>query len=270
MSSEYFSLNNGRSIPKIGLGQCGSYHARIHLTVHAGTWQSPPGVTNAAVLHALRAGYRHIDCAYAYSNESEVGQAITQAITEGVIRREDLFVTTKLWCTYHTRVREALDNSLAALQLEYVDMYLMHWPVAMNPNGNHELFPKLANGKRDIDFSRHHVDTYLEMEQLLADNTSKVKGIGVANYSKKYLEELLPRISVKPAINQIENHPFLPQTEIVQLCQAEGIHVTAYSPLGSAGSPLLADSRVTDIAKKRGVSPAAILLSYHGKRFSPL
>lgn len=194
-----------------------------------------------------------------------MGQAIAQAIAEGQVRREDLFITTKLWCTYHTRVAEALQKSLEALQLDYVDMYLMHWPVAMAANGSHELFPKLANGKRDIDHTRNHVATYHEMERVLAAMPTKVKGIGVANYSKRYLEELLPDVSVKPAINQIENHPLLPQKDVIDYCRENDIHVTAYSPLGSDGSPLLVDPRVLEIAEKRAVAPGTVLLSYHGK-----
>lgn len=206
-----------------------------------------------------------MDCAYVYGNENEVGQAIAQAIAEGEVRRQDLFITTKLWCTYHTRVAEALDKSLEALQLDYVDVYLMHWPGAMAVNGSHELFPKLADGKRDIDYARHHVATYQEMERVLASMPTKVIGIGVANYSKRYLEKLLPHISVKPAINQIENHPTLPQNDVIDYCREHGIHVTAYSPLGSNGSPLLVDPRIVAIAKKRAVGPGTVLLSYHGK-----
>lgn len=111
-------LNNGTTIPALGLG----------------TWQSDPGEVKNAVLHALRNGYRHIDCAFCYQNEDEVGEALQEAFAEG-IKREDLFITSKLWCTYHSRVEENLDMSLESLGIEYVDLYLMHWPVPMNPDG---------------------------------------------------------------------------------------------------------------------------------------
>lgn len=115
---------------------------------------------------------------------------------------------------------------------------------------------------------RKHVDTWVEMQGLLAGG--KVKAIGVCNYSAKYLGALLadPRVSVVPAINQIENHPFLPQKEVVDLCREKGIHVTAYSPLGSTGSPLMELKEVRGVAEKYGVEPATVLLSYHGTTFS--
>jgi len=112
-------LNTGATIPALGLG----------------TWQSPPGQVKTAVFHAIKLGYRHIDAAFVYGNEPEVGQAIAAAIAAGLVTRDQLFVTTKLWCTYHSRVAEGLAKSLENLGLEYVDLYLMHWPVPMNPNG---------------------------------------------------------------------------------------------------------------------------------------
>lgn len=127
--------------------------------------------------------------------------------------------------------------------------------------GNHPLFPKLPDGSRDIDHSHSHITTWKSMEKLLA--TGKVKAIGVSNYSKRYLEELLPHVSVVPAVNQIENHPALPQQEIVDFCKEKGIHVTAYSPLGSTGSPLFTAEPIVEVAKKRGVTPATVLLSWH-------
>jgi glycerol 2-dehydrogenase (NADP+) len=115
-------LNNGTGIPAIGLG----------------TWQSPPGEVKKAVLHALKSGYRHIDCAYCYQNEGEVGEAFQEAFDSGIVKREDLFVTTKLWCTFHTRAEQCLDESLKNLRLDYVDLFLMHWPIPMNPKGKPE------------------------------------------------------------------------------------------------------------------------------------
>lgn len=158
-------------------------------------------------------------------------------------------------------MEENLDISLNLLGLDYVDLYLMHWPVAMNPDGNHEKFPKLPDGSRDLDRTRSHIDTYKDMEKLLS--TGKVRSIGVCNYSKRYLEELIPKVSIIPAVNQVENHPLLPQQEIVDLCEAKGIHITAYSPLGSTGSPLMKDPHVVRLAREKGVSEGTILLSYH-------
>ena len=154
-----------------------------------GTWQSPEGQVREAVTTAIKVGYRHIDCACAYGNEGEVGQGIKAGLEATGLKRSDLFITTKLWCTYHTRVQHALDKSLGRLGLDYVDLYLMHWPLPMNPNGNHDTIPRLPDGSRDLLKDWTHVMTYKEMEKLPSE---KVKAIGVANYSVKYLEELLP------------------------------------------------------------------------------
>ena len=124
------------------------------------------------------------------------------------------------------------------------------------------MFPKHPDGSRDIDHSHSHVTTWKNMEKLLA--TGKVKAIGVSNYSARYLNELLPQATVVPAVNQIENHPSLPQQEIVDLCKQKGIHITAYSPLGSTGSPLFTAEPIVAVAKKRNVTPAIVLLSWHG------
>lgn len=136
----------------------------------------------------------------------------------------------------------------------------------MNPNGNHDRFPTKPDGSRDIIHSHSHVDTWKSVEKLL--DTGKVRSIGVCNYSVKYLEELLPQAKVVPAVNQIENHPSLPQQEIVDYCKEKGIHIMAYSPLGSTGGPLLTAAPVVKIAEKRGVSAGTVLLSYHVARGS--
>ncbi|KAL4998047.1 NADP-dependent oxidoreductase domain-containing protein [Aspergillus recurvatus] len=247
-----YKLNTGAEIPALGLG----------------TWQSAPGEVSAAVYHALKVGYRHIDAAQCYGNEAEVGEGIKRALSEGIVKRSEIFVTTKLWCTYHTRIQQALDLSLSKLGLEYVDLYLVHWPLAMNPNGNHELFPKLPDGSRDLVREHSHVTTWKGMEELIANNPDKVKAIGVSNYSRRYLEELLPQVKVVPAVNQIENHPALPQQEIVDLCKEKGILITAYSPLGSTGSPLFKAEAIVAVAERRGVTPASVLLSWHLARGS--
>jgi diketogulonate reductase-like aldo/keto reductase len=129
--------------------------------------------------------------------------------------------------------------------------------------GNHEKFPKLPDGSRDLVKNWTHIQTWKLMEKLLA--TGKVKAIGVANYSVRYLEQLLPHATIIPAVNQIENHPSLPQQDIVDFCKAKGIHITAYSPLGSSGSPMLKEKPIVEVAEKRGVTPASVLLSYHSE-----
>jgi len=142
----------------------------------------------------------------------------------------------------------------------------MHWPLAMNPNGNHERFPKHPDGSRDIVKDWTHIQTWKLMEKLL--DTGKVKAIGVCNYSVKFLEELLQHSTIVPAVNQIENHPSLPQQEIVDFCKTKGIHITAYSPLGSTGGPMMEEPTIVKIAKKHSVSPSTVLLSWHIARKS--
>lgn len=138
------------------------------------------GQVKTAVAHALKSGYRHIDAAFVYGNENEVGEGLKEAFDSG-IKREDVFVTSKLWNTYHRKPEECLDEGLKRLGLDYVDLYLIHWPVPMNPNGNDPLFPKLPDGSRDLDREWSHVDTWKGMEGLL--KTGKVKAIGVSNVS---------------------------------------------------------------------------------------
>ncbi|KAI9875347.1 MAG: hypothetical protein M1830_008593 [Pleopsidium flavum] len=209
-----------------------------------GTWKSPKGEVKKAVSHAMASGYKHIDCAYVYGNEDEVGEGLMESFKSGDVKREDIFGTTKLWCTYQSRVEENLDMSLRSLGLEHVDLYLMHWPCPMKPKGSDPSFPKHPHGSRDLDKNWSHVQTCEQMEGLL--KTREVKAIGVANYSVKFLRKLLPEASVVPA--------------------ERGIHITASSPLGSSGSPLLKDERVAEVAAKHGVPSSAILFSYHVAR----
>ncbi|KAH8907560.1 Aldo/keto reductase [Coniochaeta sp. PMI_546] len=249
MADQTFKLNNGLEIPALGLG----------------TWQGEHEKVKHAVSYALKQGYKLIDGAYCYGNEEAVGEGIKEALASG-IKREDIFVVTKVWATYNTRVELGLEKSLKNLGLDYVDLFLVHWPLLMNPEGNDDKFPKLPDGSRDIIRDHNHVDTWKQMEKLLPGG--KTKAIGVCNYSKRYLEQLLPHASVVPAVNQIENHPALPQQEIVDLCKEKGIHIMAYSPLGSTGGPLMTAEPVVKIAEKHGVKPSTVLLSYHLPRGS--
>ena len=211
---------------------------------------------------AIKHGYRLVDTAYCYGNEDEVGQGLKAAFDAGYAKREEVFVVTKLWNTYSSRVELGLDKSLEALGLDYVDLFLVHWPVGMNPNGNDDRFPKLPNGERDIVWEHDHVATWNEMAKLPA--SGKVKGVGVSNYSAPYLKKLLEKSDLVPAVNQIENHPSLRQQEVVDLCKEKGIHIMAYSPLGSTGGPLFKAEPVIKVAERKGVSASTVLLSYHG------
>ncbi|CDS12732.1 hypothetical protein LRAMOSA04916 [Lichtheimia ramosa] len=237
-SGRTFKLNTGAEIPCLGLG----------------TWQSKPNEVYQAVLTALKAGYRHIDTAFVYGNEKEVGQALK----DSGVPREEIFLTTKLWNTSHRPdlVAKALETSLANLQTDYLDLYLMHWPVAFVESN--DLAPKDAEGKIQFD-STPYTETYAAMEKLVGD---KVRAIGVSNFTVKKLEKLLETAKIVPAANQVELHPYLPQQELLDFCAKKGIHVTAYSPLGSTDSPLMKDEQVAAIAKKYDASPAQVLLSW--------
>jgi glycerol 2-dehydrogenase (NADP+) len=246
MTSLSYTLNTGAKIPAIGLG----------------TWQSPPGAVAAAVEYAIaEAGVRHVDGAFAYRNEEEVGQGIAKAIASGKVKREDIFVTTKVFTTYHNRVEESINESLQNLGLDYVDLLLIHWPVGLNPNGNHLLLPTRPDGTRDVDPTFSVANTWKQFEQVYA--SGKARAIGVSNFSVPFLNELLAEAKVVPAVNQIECHPLLPQLEVYELCKEKGILIEAYSPFGSTGGPLFTNKTVVELAEKYKVTPNTILISYH-------
>ncbi|CAN6609096.1 glycerol 2-dehydrogenase (NADP(+)) [Trichomonascus vanleenenianus] len=248
MTSVNVKLNNGITIPALGLG----------------TWQSPKGAVEAAVEYALtEGGYRHIDCALVYKNEEEVGRGIAKAIASGKVKREDFFVTTKVFPAYASKVEESLKESLKNLQLDYVDLLLIHWPVGLNPNGNDPLFPTRPDGSRDIDESYTVIGEWRQFEKLYKEQRDKVRAIGVSNFSVPYLENLLKEAEIVPAVNQVENHPLLPQLEIVEYCKEKGIVVEAYSPFGSTGGPLFSNAVVAELAEKYNTTPSSILVSWH-------
>lgn len=211
-------LNNGVAIPRMALGVFRS--------------GAGPG-TRDAVLHALNTGYRHVDTAHIYRNETEVGEAIR---TSG-IPRDEIFVTTKLWNDHHgyDETLRACDRSLAALGLDHIDLYLVHWPV---------------EGKRR--------ETWRAMETLLRGD--RCRAIGVSNFMPRHLDELLGSAVVPPAVNQFEIHPFLQQCEVVERCRAANIAVAAYSPL-TKGQHLL-DPELGAIAQRVGRTPAQVLLRW--------
>ncbi|KAM0723316.1 hypothetical protein Q7P37_001517 [Cladosporium fusiforme] len=237
----HFKLNTGAQIPAVGLG----------------TWKSEPGEVTKAVSFALKDGYRHIDAALIYGNEHEVGQGIK----DSGVPREQIFITSKLWNTHQANAKEGLQKTLDALGTDYLDLYLIHWPVRLVANETSALLPTNPDGTRSVDRSWDQSETWRQMEDLY--QSGKVRAIGVANWSIPYLQDLQKTWKVVPAVNQVELHPYLPQHELKQYCEKLGILLQAYSPLGSTGAPIMSDTKIQSIAQKYGVSAATILISYH-------
>lgn len=212
------NLNNGVEMPALGLG----------------VWESAEGnECENAVIEATKAGYRHIDTAAIYGNEKSVGNGIKKS----GISREEIFITTKLWNGDHDNPEGALEESLKKLQLDYVDLYLIHWPV---PERN---------------------KTWKMLEQFLEEG--KCRAIGVSNFTIRHLEELLKQSKIIPAVNQVEFTPYLFQKELLEYCKSKGIQLEAYSPLTRGIK--LKDPKLVEMANRYNKTPAQILLRWNSQ-----
>ncbi|ALC44335.1 CG10638 [Drosophila busckii] len=243
-------LNNGYEMPVLGLG----------------TYESKNNEGEIAVRHAIDIGYRHIDTAFFYQNEVEVGKAIRDKIAEGVVKREDIFLVTKLWNIYHDPelVEAACRKQLSNFGLEYIDLYLMHMPVGYKFVDDQTLLPKNEDGVlqlTDVDY----LDTYKAMEQLV--KLGLVRSIGVSNFNSEQLARLLKNCEITPVTNQVECSPAINQKSLTSFCKSYGITVTAYTPLGKPKPneekpEFIYSPKVTTIAQKYKKTSAQIVLRY--------
>lgn len=233
-----------------------------------GTWKSQPGEVGAAVRSAIELGYRHIDCAAIYANEAEVGEAIAAAIADGLVTRDELWITSKLWNNAHAPadVEPALRKTLADLRVEHLDLYLIHWPVALRAEVTLPASPTDLISLDELPLA----DTWTALEDCAAAGLAR--HIGVSNFSLTKVRALMTAARRAPELNQIELHPYLQQRELVEACRDLGVQVTAYSPLGSRDRPdslrqadepiLLDDPTLAKIAARLECSVAQVLLAW--------
>ncbi|CAL9689854.1 unnamed protein product [Knipowitschia caucasica] len=254
--SGFAVLRTGKKMPLIGLG----------------TWKSQPGQVKQAVQWALKAGYRHIDCASIYGNEEEIGAALREELGPNkTLRREDLFITSKLWNTKHhpEDVEPALQQSLGNLGLDYLDLYLIHWPYAFRRGD--VTFPRSEDGALLYD-DTHYRETWAAMESLV--HKGLVRDIGLSNFNSHQISDICAMATVQPSVLQVEAHPYLSQDHLLSQCVQRGLVMTAYSPLGSADRAwkapdepvLLQEPSIRDLSLKYNKSPAQVLLRWQTQR----
>jgi len=261
-TKQYVEFHNGNKMPIIGLG----------------SWAAPLEETENALKIAIDLGYRHIDTAYTYRNERGVGNAIKAKIQEGVIKREDVFVTTKLpgIGMRKSDVEKFLRISLFDLQTSYVDLYLIHTPLGFPAQDNLEnVFPREADGSMAMDNSTNLEEIWQEMERMV--DLGLAKSIGISNFNTMQVQRIVDMARIKPANIQVECHAYLQQKKLRNFCKSKGITVCAYGPIGSPGKPevdkkrgaptadipkLLEDPVVVSTAKKHDRSPAQVLLRF--------
>ncbi len=243
-------LNNGLgAIPAVGFG----------------TLIPDPVVTKEATQTALEVGFRHVDCAERYRNEEAVGDAMRAVFGAGTIRREDVFVTTKLWNTNHRpeRVKPAFDASRRRLQIDDVDCYIIHTPFAFRPGDEQD--PRDERGQVIYDSGVTLVDTWRALERLVDDG--QCKSIGLSDVNLEKLREIVAAARIKPAVVQVESHPYLPEWELLDLCREHGIVLLAFAALGHGLDPkMLDDPVITAIAQRVHKTPAQVALAWAVQR----
>lgn len=245
-----FALNHGAGeMPAVGFG----------------TLFRDLAVTTQAVKEALHAGFRHFDCAERYRNEEQVGIALQEVMATGTIRREELFITTKLWNTNHRpeRVQPAFEASCRRLQVDYIDCYLIHTPFAFQPGENQD--PRDEQGNVIYDSGVTLIETWRALERLVDEG--RCKSIGLSDITLPALQAIVAEARIKPAVVQVESHPYLPEWELLEFCQQHGIIVLAFAPLGHGMEPnVLEDSVITGIARRVQKTPAQVALAWSVQR----
>jgi diketogulonate reductase-like aldo/keto reductase len=234
-----------------------------------GTLIPDPIDTKNATKAALEAGFRQLDSSERYRNEKEVGEAVQEVFKEGKIKREDLFIATKLWNNNHRpeRVKTAFDASLQRLQLDYIDLYLIHTPFAFKPGDEQD--PRDENGKVIYDEGVTLLDTWRALESLVDEG--RCKAIGLSDVDLEKTKGIVEFARIKPAVVHVESHPYLPEWELLEFCNRNGIVLQAFAALGHSSEPrLLDDPVITSIAKRVNKTPAQVVLAWAIQRGTAL